>query len=86
MPTYQVIIKETAQKQIKKLPIEYLPRIRRAILQLEQVPRPAGCKKLVGSKNIYRIRIGIYRVVYEIIDKQLIVYVFDVEHRKDVYK
>jgi len=86
MAIYQVIIKETAQKQIKKLPNDYLTKVKAAILKLQQNPRPVGCKKLVGSNNIYRIRVGIYRIVYEIIDKQLIVYIFDVEHRKDVYR
>ena len=86
MAFYEVIIKESAQRQIKKLPNDYLIKIKKAILNLETTPRPVGCKKLIGSKNIYRIRVGVYRIVYEIIDKQLIVYIFDVEHRKDIYR
>ncbi len=86
MVIYEVIIKETAQKQIKKLPLPYLTKVKAAILKLQDTPRPVGCKKLVGSSNVYRIRVGIYRIVYEIIDKKLIVYIFDIEHRKDVYR
>ena len=83
---YQIIIKATAQKQIKKLPDEYFIKVQNAILKLEQNPRPIGCTKLTGSKNAYRIRVGIYRIVYEIYDKQLIIFIFDVDHRKDVYR
>ena len=64
----------------------YLFALSYAILNLQNNPRPHGCKKLTGSSHVYRIRVGIYRVVYEIIDKQLVVYIFDVEHRKDVYR
>ena len=83
---YTLIIKKTAQKQILGLPKPYYDKVKRAILALESDPRPNGCKKLTGSDDIYRIRIGIYRVIYSIEDGQLIIFVFDVEHRKDAYK
>ena len=83
---YNVVIKATAQKQILRLPKIYYTKIKKAILRLADEPRPHGCKKLTGHDNIYRIRIGIYRVVYSIEDDQLIVFIFDVEHRKDAYK
>ena len=86
MKLYQVIIKESGQKQIKKLSSVYLSKIKTTILDLQHNPRPVNSKKLVGSKGVYRIRVGVYRIVYEIIDKELIVYVVDVEHRKDIYK
>ncbi len=83
---YIVIIKESAQKQIAKLPQGYHNKVKRVILGLEDEPRPHGYKKLTGSVNIYRIRVGIYRIVYEIVSDQLLVYIFDVDHRKDVYR
>jgi len=55
-------------------------------LDLAENPRPYSNEKLTGTKNIYRIRVGVYRIVYEIIDRELIVYVFDVHHRKQVYR
>ena len=54
--------------------------------KLADDPRPQGCIKLTGSKNIYRIREGVYRIVYEVTDNILTVYVFDVDHRKQVYR
>ncbi len=83
---YTVIIKRSAQKQIEKIPKTYIDKVKAAILILADNPRPPGCIKLTGSKNIYRIREGVYRIVYEVIDKVFIVDVFDVDHRKQVYR
>ncbi len=83
---YTVIIKRSAQKQIEKVPTPYINKIKTAILNLADDPRPHGCTKLTGSKNIYRIREGVYRIVYEVTDNVLTVYVFDVDHRKQVYR
>jgi len=57
-----------------------------AIMALKENPWPHGAIKLKGSTNSYRIRIGNYRIIYEIHDKILTVFVFDVDHRKQVYK
>jgi mRNA interferase RelE/StbE len=84
--SYTVIIKNTAQKQILKLPKIYFDKVKKAILSLENAPRPHGCIKLTGSENIYRIRVGSYRIVYSIEDSNLIVFIFDVDDRKDVYR
>ena len=84
--SYTVIIKKTAQKQILKLPKPYFEKVKKAILSLETFPRPHGCIKLTGTDNIYRIRVGPYRIVYSIEDKLLIVEIFDIDDRKDVYK
>ncbi len=83
---YTIIIKESAQKQLKKLGLRQIERIEKSILALSEQPRPSGCVKIVGSSSIYRIRIGNFRVVYEIHDKQLTVYIFDIDNRKDVYR
>ncbi|MBI5858923.1 MAG: type II toxin-antitoxin system RelE/ParE family toxin [Sphingobacteriales bacterium] len=83
---YTVIIKETAQKQIKRLPIHYLTKVKQVILGLANNPRPHGAIKLHGGDNEYRIRVGVYRILYSIQDDVLIVYVFDVDHRKQVYR
>lgn len=83
---YTVIIKETAQKQIKRVPSIYFKKIREAVLGLVDNPRPHGAIKLQGGSSEYRIRIGVYRILYSIQDDKLIVYVFDVDHRKQVYR
>lgn len=83
---YTVIIKRSAQKQIKKIPESYFTKIKKAILSLENDPRPAGYIKLTGGNNIYRIRVGVYRIVYEIHDDIVTVFVFDIDHRKQVYR
>jgi mRNA interferase RelE/StbE len=66
---YKVYIEKSAQKEIKKIPIEDLQKILEEIKKLSINPRPNGCRKLSVSKDDWRIRIGNYRVVYEIDDK-----------------
>jgi mRNA interferase RelE/StbE len=83
---YTIIIKKTAQKQIASIPQTYLAAIEEKIMSLSDTPRPIGCRKLVNTKNIYRIRVGTYRIVYEVHDKILTIFVFDVDHRKQVYR
>jgi len=83
---YRVEIKPQAEKVLLKIPNPYRRRIANTIDSLAQTPGPAGCVKLSGTENAYRIRIGDYRVVYEIVDKVLIVYVARVAHRKDGYR
>jgi mRNA interferase RelE/StbE len=83
---YTVILKESAQKQIKRILSIYLKKIRETILGFEHNPRPHGTIKLQGGNNEYRVRVGVYRILYSIQDEVLIVYVFDVDHRKQVYR
>jgi mRNA interferase RelE/StbE len=64
----------------------YAGAIVKALKGLESNPRPFGCKKLAGSKNAYRIRAGIYRIVYTIEDDVLTVEIIKIGHRSRVYK
>lgn len=82
---YTVLIERYAQKQILKLDKNAIPIIKSAIASLADNPRPHGYKKLKGE-NAYRIRVGDYRVIYEIDDYKIIVTVVSVGHRKDIYK
>ena len=84
-PDYTVLILPSAQKQLNKLPNAIATRIEDKTLELEQDPRPPGCKKLKG-RDAYRIRIGDYRVIYEINDGRLIVTVITIGHRREVYE
>jgi mRNA interferase RelE/StbE len=84
--TYSVEFSKGARKQFIKLPIDVQKRIQTKINDLAIEPRPNGIKKLQGDDNSYRIRVGEYRVVYEIEDDVLIVTIIKVKHRSEVYK
>ena len=83
---YDVLIERTAERDIKSLPTALFDRILPRIKALADSPRPTGCHKLAGSKNDWRIRIGDYRVVYEIDDAGKQVKIFRVRHRREVYR
>jgi mRNA interferase RelE/StbE len=83
---YELIIKPTAEKSLDKLPHSVRGRVVGGLKQLRDNPRPAGSVKLAGDENLWRIRIGSYRVVYEIHDAKLVILVLRVAHRKDVYR
>lgn len=63
-----------------------ITRVVEAVSDLATNPYPPGVKKLVGSEQSYRIRIGDYRVVYEVIENRLVIEIVRVRHRKDVYR
>jgi len=84
MADYEIELKLSAAKELKSLQKKELQRTIEAIQALSKNPRPNGCKKLSGEEK-YRIRIGNYRILYQIEDEKLIVYVVKIGHRKDVY-
>jgi mRNA interferase RelE/StbE len=83
---YQVKVAEDAAKFIRKQNKHIQRQIINNIRNLAQNPRPQGCKKLQGYKDLYRIPSGNYRIVYTIKEKMLLVFVVRVAHRKDVYR
>jgi mRNA interferase RelE/StbE len=83
---YDVIVERSAEKDLKKLSSEVRPRAIAAMLALGKNPSPTGSRKLVGSENDWRIRVGDYRIIYEIADEISIVRINRIRHRKDVYK
>ncbi|MFC1497906.1 type II toxin-antitoxin system RelE/ParE family toxin [Verrucomicrobiota bacterium] len=85
MAPYKIIIRKSVSKDMKRIPKKDVQRILKALKALAQDPRPPQSKKLSGEEK-YRLRCGVYRVLYEIQDKQLIVCVVRVRHRKAVYK
>jgi mRNA interferase RelE/StbE len=60
--------------------------MRAAVDLLSESPRPPGCRALAGEDGVYRVRVGDYRIVYEVIDRRLIVHVVRVGHRRDAYR
>ena len=83
--TYAVLIERRAQRVLAKIAQPQRDRIIAAIQRLGDEPRPAGVKKLSG-RGAWRIRVGAYRVLYEIRDSQLIVLIVDVGHRRGIYR
>lgn len=83
--SYTVFVDRFAQKQIMKLDKKAVPLIKTAIAGLAENPRPQGYIKLKGEEA-YRIRVGNYRIIYEIDDGKITVTVVAVGHRKDIYR
>ena len=86
MAKYSLEIKPSAQKELDALADDLFTRIDRKILALADNPRPAGCRKLKGYKDQWRIRVGDWRVVYIISDATKVVSVTRVAHRREVYE
>ena len=83
---YKVIINKRILKALDKISVSYLPSIKKSINDLSENPRPFGCIKLAGSENYYRIRVGVYRIIYSIQDNILVVEVIKIDHRRNVYR
>jgi mRNA interferase RelE/StbE len=83
---YAVTFSRSAARELERLPDKAVQRLVRAIRALQEDPRPRGHRKLVGEERIYRIRVGDYRVVYEVDDDQQTVLITRVRHRKDAYQ
>ncbi|MDJ0733354.1 MAG: type II toxin-antitoxin system RelE/ParE family toxin [Nostocaceae cyanobacterium] len=83
---YEVKFTKGARKMFRKLSQELQDRIQPKIDELAIEPRPNGVKKLQGEENTYRIRVGDYRVIYDIFDDILVVKVVEVGHRRKIYK
>lgn len=85
MNSYAVELKTSARKELESLPDTVLTRVIRKIESLARDPRPAGCKKLKGYKDQWRVRTGDWRIVYIIADSTRLVSVTRVAHRSKVY-
>ena len=83
---YEVYLERAAENDLKRLPATTFHRIISQIRALAEIPRPSGCRKLASSKNDWRIRIGDYRVLYEIDEKVKAVRIMRVRHRREVYR
>jgi mRNA interferase RelE/StbE len=83
---YRVDIAKHAQRQIRSLAPQLQQRVLRRVTALGANPRPTGATKLAGPQDLYRIRVGDYRVIYTIEDDVLLVLVVAVGHRRDIYR
>ena len=84
MADYTIVLSKKAQKQLDKLSDPIAAPIVDTIIRLGKTPRPAGYKKLKGREG-YRVRVGNYRIIYDIYDTELVVDVISLGHRKDIY-
>ena len=85
MASYKLVLRRSAGKEIEALPQKDRRRVVAKIQGLAMDPRPSGCEKLSGEEK-YRLRQGDYRILYEIVDRELIVTVVKVGNRRDVYR
>ena len=85
MPLYKINFNKKSKKKLDKMSDAIITPIIEAIEGLAENPRPQGCKKLKGRTG-YRIRVGNYRIIYEIFDEILLIDVIDLGHRKDIYE
>lgn len=86
MANYEVRVARSVQKVLSKLPKKDVLNIVSSIERLARNPYPEGCRKLRGEEAVYRIRQGHYRIIYEVLNSQLVVLVLKVGHRKSVYR
>jgi mRNA interferase RelE/StbE len=85
---YRVVVERNAEKDLDRLDAVIRRRVITAIRALSDQPRPPGCRKLVGGTDDWRIRVGDYRILYEITeiaDAIRVVRVYRVRHRREVY-
>lgn len=85
-PRYAVQLKSSVDRRLRKMPVDVQRRLVGEMEALGFDPRPAGVVKLIDTENFWRIRVGDYRIVYEIDDRQATVTILRVAHRKDVYR
>ena len=83
---YEVWLERTAERNLGRLSNKEFQRVVSRIKALARNPRPPGCRKISGSANDWRIRIGDFRVIYEIDDKSKSIRVFFIKHRKEAYR
>jgi mRNA interferase RelE/StbE len=83
---YRVEFKPSAARALRILPRDVQPRIADKIDSLAGNPFPSGFKKLHGEENIYRVRVGDYRIIYEVQSAMLVILVLKIGHRREVYR
>ncbi len=86
MPEYTITFARSARKELERLSTGVVGRIFPRIEALAQNPRPPGCRKLRGTEDLWRIRVGDYRVIYQIVDGEMVIDVIAVRHRSQAYR
>ena len=84
--SFRVVFAKPAEKVFLGLDRDIQRRIARAIAALETNPRPPGCVKLAGEADLYRVRAGDWRIVYAVQDRELLILVVKIGHRREIYR
>lgn len=84
--SYIVIFNNHAARSFRKLTRDIQQRMKPVINDLRENPRPIGVEKIKGENDIYRVRVGDYRILYEVRDKELIICIIEAGHRREVYR
>ena len=83
---FRIEWKKSTRKDLRKLPADTVERIVEVVENLAENPFPHGVEKLSGSEHAYRVRLGDYRIVYEVVTESKLIEIQRVRHRKDVYR
>lgn len=86
MESYKIEWRKSTKKDLRKIPRKEVAKIIGAVESLSANPYPYGSVKLSGSEFTYRIRVGNYRVIYEVFEDRIIIEILKVGHRKEVYR
>ena len=86
MASYEVIFKRSAEKDLRDLPKGTVKRVLTRIEELQRDPRPRQSSKLTGAEQLYRVRVGDYRIIYGVADDEREITVYYVRHRRDAYR
>lgn len=83
---YRIVMTAEARRNMLALPRDILRRVDACILALAEKPRPPKTRKLAGLANLWRVRVGDYRIIYQIEDERLLIVVIRIGHRREVYR
>ena len=86
MGPHEVEVSRTAEKQLRRLPRGDQERVVRKMLLLAEDPFPQGARKLTGYDDVYRVRVGRYRILYSVSRRRLVIVILKVGHRRDIYR
>ncbi len=86
MARHRLEISRTAERQLRKLPADDRRRVARAMLALGEEPHPPGSRKLTGYDDVFRVRVGVYRIIYSVAGRTLVIIILKIGHRKDIYR
>jgi len=86
MARHRVEISRTAERQLRRLPRDDQRRVARVMVALGDDPHPPGSRKLSGYDDVFRVRVGRYRIIYSVEGRRLVVIILKLGHRKDVYR
>ena len=86
MASFRIEVSATAEKQLRKLRREDQIRVLRAIQPLATEPTPPGSRKIHGYDDVFRIRVGTYRLLYRVVGRRLVIIILKIGHRREIYR